>query len=229
MSPIAAQSSVPAGPVIYPDSDGEPMADNTEQFAFIQLVQANLDSIRPDFVAGDHLWYPVEGRPDVRVAPDVYVAVGRPKGPRGSYKQFEEAGVPLTVVFEWWSPNSSFPKQVEKLRFYDTHGVTEFYSWDQVRKNFAAFIRNNGTLEPVDTSEGFVSPILGVRFAVKDSELKLFRPDGRAFSTLGEMEAERDAAAAERDAAAAERDAAAARADALSAKLCALGIDPDAA
>ena len=109
---------------------------------------------------------------------------------------------------------------VEKLRFYDHYGVAEFYSWDQVRQSFAAFVRVNGTLEPVDTSEGFVSPILGVRFVVANGELKLFRPDGKAFSTLGEMEAERDAAAAE-------RDAAAARAEALAAKLRALGIDPD--
>lgn len=232
---------LPAEPVIYPDSDGEPMSDNTEQFAFIQLVHANLDAVRADFVAGDHLWYPVEGRPDVRVAPDVYVAVGRPKGYRGSYRQWEEGGAPPTVVFEWWSPDSTFPKQVEKLRFYERYGVSEFYSWDQVKRTFAAFVRSGNGLEPVDTSEGWTSPCLGIRFVVHGGTLQLFRPDGTPFRTLADMEAERDAAAAERDAAAAERDAAAAerdaaaaerdaaaaRAQALAAKLRALGIDPD--
>ncbi len=202
------------GPVIYPDSDGQPIADNTEQFAFIQLVQANLDAIRADFVAGDHLWYPVRGRPDIRVAPDVYVAEGRPKGHRGSYRQWEEGGTPPTVVFEWWSPNSSFPKETEKLRFYERHGVSEFYSSDQVRQTFAAFLRVGDTLEPVDTSEGFTSPRLGIRMLPVAGELKLFRPDGTPFRTLSEMEAERDAAVA--------------RAEALAAKLRALGLDPDA-
>lgn len=228
MSTTAALDLRPAGPVTYPDSDGEPMADNTEQFAFITLVQSNLDAIRPDFVAGDHLWYPVEGRPDIRVAPDVYVAVGRPKGPRGSYRQWEEGGVPLTVAIEWWSPDSTFPKQVEKLRFYERYGVAEFYSWDQTKQHFAAFVRRGDALEPVGAADGFTSPILGVRFEVVNGVLRIFRPDGTPFRTLAEMEAERDAAAAERDAAAAERDALAAKAEALAAKLRALGLDPDA-
>lgn len=229
--------------VEYPDSDGQPMADNTEQFEFIQVVQGNLDALRPDFVAGDHLWYPVQGRPDIRVAPDVYVAIGRPKGHRGSYRQWQEGGVPLTVVFEWWSPNSTFPKEVEKLRFYERYGVSEFYSWDQVRRIFAAFVRSPAGLDPVDVSDGWTSPLLGIRFEVRDGALWLYTPDGSLFRTFREMVAERDAAAAERDAAAAERDAAdrarvraeterdavAERAVALAARLRALGIDPDAA
>lgn len=79
----------PPRPVVYPDFDGEPMADTTEQFEFIQNFQGNLDIAIEDFVAGDHLWYPVEGHPEIRIAPDVYVALGRPKGKRGSYKQWE--------------------------------------------------------------------------------------------------------------------------------------------
>jgi hypothetical protein len=36
------------------------------------------------FVAMDLLWYPVKGKPKIRLAPDVLVALGRPKGPRRS-------------------------------------------------------------------------------------------------------------------------------------------------
>jgi Uma2 family endonuclease len=82
--------------IIYPESDGQPMADNTLQFRWITVVQGNLAALfadRPDvFVAGDLLWYPVEGRPDIRRAPDVMVAIGRPKGDRGAYLQWEEGG-----------------------------------------------------------------------------------------------------------------------------------------
>ncbi|MGL6095928.1 MAG: Uma2 family endonuclease, partial [Fimbriiglobus sp.] len=53
--------------VEYPDSDGMPMADNTLQFRWIVTLKGNLDALfadRPDVcVAGDHLVYPVEGRP----------------------------------------------------------------------------------------------------------------------------------------------------------------------
>ncbi|MEL7495831.1 MAG: hypothetical protein AAGJ95_17965, partial [Cyanobacteria bacterium J06554_11] len=73
--------------IFYPDSDGQPMASNTEQYRWILIIQQNLDVLLPEaFVAGDFFWYPVEGRPDISVAPDVMVALGRPKGKRLSYK-----------------------------------------------------------------------------------------------------------------------------------------------
>jgi len=38
------------------------------------------------FVAGNLLWYPMEGQPRVNAAPYVMVAFGRPKGDRDSYR-----------------------------------------------------------------------------------------------------------------------------------------------
>ena len=75
----------------YPDSDGQPMSDNTLQFKWIVLIKEGLETLfRHDlnvFVAGDLLWYPEERKPKIRQAPDVMVVLGRPKGERGSYKQ----------------------------------------------------------------------------------------------------------------------------------------------
>jgi len=90
--------------IVYPDSDGKPIAENTLQFEWIVTIKEGLDRAfhdRPDvFVAGDLFWYPVEGRPDICTAPDALVAIGRPKGHRGSYKQWEEDGIAPQVVFE---------------------------------------------------------------------------------------------------------------------------------
>ena len=81
--------------VVYPSGDGQPIAENTRQFAWIVTLKENIDAIRPDdFVAGDLLWYPVEGHVEIRVAPDVLVVPGRPKGHRGSYIQHREAACP---------------------------------------------------------------------------------------------------------------------------------------
>jgi Uma2 family endonuclease len=78
--------------VIYPDSDGQPMADNTKPFRWIVMIKENLELLfrdRPDvFVAGDLLWYPVAGDNTLRQAPDALVVFGRPKGDRGSYQQW---------------------------------------------------------------------------------------------------------------------------------------------
>ena len=69
-------------------------AKTTWQFNVIVLLHSGLDSLFQDaadvLVAGNHLIYPVKGQPDVRQAPDVYVAFGVTKVPRGSYRLWEE-------------------------------------------------------------------------------------------------------------------------------------------
>ncbi len=68
----------------YPDSDGMPMADNTPQFQWIVTLKEGIGVLFRDdpdvFVAGDLLYYPVERRPDIRIAPDVLVTFDAPKG-----------------------------------------------------------------------------------------------------------------------------------------------------
>ena len=73
--------------VLYPDSDGKRMADNTLQYEWIVTIKGGLDALfrnDPDvLVAGDLLWYPLRGDNGIRLAPDALVAFGRPKGYRG--------------------------------------------------------------------------------------------------------------------------------------------------
>ena len=88
--------------IIYPDSDGQPMSDNTKQFELIVTIQGGIDALYKDnenvFVAGDLLWYPVEGDNKTRQAPDTMVVFGRPKGYRGSYQQWLEDNIAPQVV-----------------------------------------------------------------------------------------------------------------------------------
>src|SRR6516164_2588240 len=88
----------------YPETDGEPMAENTEQYDWITKIKWNLERVFRDdpnvFIAGDLFWYPVEGNNRIRRAPDVLVAIGRPKAPRQCYLQWLEDGVAPQVVFE---------------------------------------------------------------------------------------------------------------------------------
>lgn len=73
--PMASPESI-----IYPESDGQPMADNTKQFRAITTIQGNLDSLYADnpfvLVVGDLFWYPVEGDNKLKRAPDVMVVFG---------------------------------------------------------------------------------------------------------------------------------------------------------
>ena len=153
--------------IIYPDSDGQPMADNTRQFDYIVMIQGGLAALfadRPDvFVAGDLLWYPVEGSNTIRAAPDTMVVFGRPPGYRGSYKPWCEDGLAPQVVFEVLSPGNTRAEMIRKRQFYERYGVEEYYEYDPDRGELRGWLRREGRLEPIARMENWVSPHLGVR------------------------------------------------------------------
>jgi Uma2 family endonuclease len=179
----------------YPECDGLPLSDNTKQLRWIVVLYGNLAALfddRPDvFVAGNLLWYPVQGKPEVRNAPDVLVVFGRPKGDRGSYQQWEEGGVPLTVVFEVLSPSNTVQEMDEKLLFYEEHGVEEYYVVDPEGNKLMAYVRSGDMLRRVRRVHGYVCPRLGILFDTSGPELRVLRPDGRPFLTFEELVAAR--------------------------------------
>jgi Uma2 family endonuclease len=218
-------------PVVYPDSDGQPMSDNTVQFRWITVIHFNLDWQYADnpevFVAGDLLWYPVEGNPKIRQAPDVMVAFGRPKGDRGSYKQWEEANVAPQVVFEILSPGNRTAEMYRKLLFYDRYGVEEYYVYDPDSNELNGCLRGESGLAVIEDINGWVSPRLQVRFELSEETLQLYNAQGEPFASYNEvrqrLEVERQRAdVAEERARLAEE-----RAERLAELLRQSGIDPD--
>ena len=216
-----------AAPVHYPDSDGLPMAENTVQYDWIVKLKENIDALIPDFVAGDLFWYPVEGDNRTRVAPDVMVAIGRPKGPRSSYLQWDEDGIAPQVVFEVQSPGNTLREMYRKLNFYDRYGVSEYYVYNPDDRALIVCLRVGDRLTEIPIESSFKSPLLGIEFRLGE-DLEVYGPSGQPFLGAQELfqqvQAERQKAEAERQKAEAERQ----RAEALAAKLRALGIDPDA-
>jgi Uma2 family endonuclease len=228
---------LPRSEIVYPDSDGKPMADNTLQFRWIVTIKEGLDRVyrhRPDvFVAGDLLWYPVEGKPKICAAPDALVAIGRPKGDRGSYKQWEEGGIAPQVVFEVLSPNNRVPEMERKLEFYDLYGVQEYYIYDPDEVEIFGRRRVGGDLKRIRAMSNWTSPILEVRFDMSGPELKLFGPDGDPFLTYQEIADKNDRLAREaleaerqRDEVARKHDIEFQRAERMAAQLRAMGIEP---
>lgn len=215
---------------LYPDDDGNPMAENTLQFKWIVLVKEGLETVFRDdpnvFVAGDLLWYAQEGDPKVCTAPDAMVVFGRPKGYRGSYKQWEEEGIPPHVVFEILSPRNRFGEMMRKFRFYDNRGVEEYYIYDPEDGSLSGWRREgSGRLEEIADMQGYVSPRLGVRFEPGDGpdNLRIYGPDGTLFNTYQEIRVEADAANQRAEAERQRADAAEQRAERLAARLRELG------
>lgn len=178
--------------IIYPDSDGQPMADNTKQFRWIVTIKENLEILFADiadvFVAGDFLWYPVEGNNKIRIAPDIMVVFGRPKGDRGSYKQWEEENIAPQVVFEILSPGNRPQEMMKKLLFYQYYGVEEYYVYDPDDIDFTGSIRVGDRLVTIEEINGWVSPRLSIRFQLTAETLEIYRPDGGKFLTPVELD-----------------------------------------
>ncbi len=182
--------------LIYPESDGQPLADNTKQARWIVVLYGNLAALFRDaeevFVATNLFWYPVEGEVQLRTAPDVLVVFGRPKGDRSSYRQWEEGGVAVTVVFEILSPGNSVSEMLNKLAFYEEHGVEEYYVYDPDSNSLYVYVLRGEMLVRVRQLETFVSPRLGIRFDLSGEEMAVYRPDGQRFLTFEEMQAARE-------------------------------------
>jgi Uma2 family endonuclease len=235
---MVSQITTPqATEIIYPDQDGQPMSDNTKQFRWIVTIKENLELLfaeNPDvFIAGDLLWYPVEGNNKIRQAPDAMVVFGRPKGDRGSYQQWVEGNISPQVVFEILSPGNRMGEMARKFQFYDDYGVEEYYIYDPDHPDLTGWIRTNGRLQVIDEVQGWISPRLGIRFELASNTLEIYRPDGDPFlsfvefANLRDQERQRaDEAQQRAETMMAALESAQQRNDALAAKLQELGIDP---
>jgi Uma2 family endonuclease len=228
--PWSMSTHSPPHAVVYPDSDGLPMSDNTLQFLWITTLVGGLEArFRKDpdvFVAGDLLWYPIEGDNKTRTAPDAMVVFGRPKGYRGSYMQWLEAGIAPQVVFEVLSPGNRPGDLARKFAFYDRFGVEEYYILNPDPTSIEGWRRDGETLRAIPELNGWVSPCCGIRFELLGGDLQILGPDGRPFQTYVEVveRAEEQQKRAEEQQKRAEEQQK--RAERLAAKLRELGVDP---
>jgi Uma2 family endonuclease len=184
--------------LLYPESDGEPMAESTEQYRWIVMVKENLEILFRDhpnvFIAADLFWYPtqVSDSPAPRQAPDVMVVFGRPKGARRSYKQWQEDNTPAQVVFEILSASNKTRDGLEamdfKLLFYQKYGVEEYYIYDPDEFTLEGWQRQGSLLVQIPQMSGWVSPRLQIRFEWQPrAELTLYGLDGRRFLSSVEL------------------------------------------
>jgi len=190
-------------PIEYPEDDGEPMADNTFQYDWIVRIEGNLDILfhsDPNvFVAGNLLWYPIEGDNKTRVAPDALVVLGRPKGRRGSYRQWDEGGIGPQVIFEVLSPGNRPGEMTRKFQFYERFGVEEYYLYDPDNNLLDGWLRDGDRLLPISSMNNWISPRLGIRFELQPDDLIIYRPNGEPFYTMLELFQQRDEARSQID------------------------------
>jgi Uma2 family endonuclease len=189
----------PGREIKYPDGDGKPMSEHDLQYKWIVVIKEGVEAQFTDepnvYVAGDHLWYPVEGNNKIRQGPDILVAIGRPRRLRGSYKQWEEGGIAPQVVFEVQSPGNRRGELKRKFEFYQQYEVEEYYLYDPFRGTLRGWLRVGQSLEEIPVMAGFVSPRLGIRFepGKGPDNLTIIGRNGERFLTYPEVIEQRDA------------------------------------
>ena len=189
----------------YPDSDGEPMAENDYQFTVMTEIIHSLrqwyrDS--PDvYVAGDMLVYYRMNDNRTRVAPDIFVVLGASgKHPRYSWLVWREGKAP-DFVMEIASPGTWRRDIVEKRDIYEAMGVREYWRFDPTGECFTPRLGGerlaDGEYRPVELppeAGGILrgrSEVLGLDIcAFPGPNLRLYHPpSGRWLRTHHEAEA----------------------------------------
>jgi Uma2 family endonuclease len=201
---VAPASNTTIEELIYPISDGKPMADGDKQWHWIVYISLGFEAVYEEntevYVTSDTFWYPVQGEPSKVQAPDTMIVLGRPKEERGAYLQWKEGNIPPQIVFEIWSPSNHQPEMAKKRQFYEEYGVEEYYEYDPERVRLRGWRRQGTKLEEIAKMGGWVSPLTGVRFELerqaKGRELKLYEPDGKPFLTYLELRQARKTAEA---------------------------------
>ena len=188
----------------YPDSDGEPMAENGYQ------LTAMLDAIstlrewfnhREDvYAGGDMLIYYHMNDNETRVAPDVFVVFGTAKHERNSWIVWREGKAP-DIVMELASGSTWRRDMREKRDIYAEMGVVEYWRFDPTRNYFYPPLVGErlgdgeySTIELNTNRDGIVrgrSELLGLDVcALPDGNMRFYDPVSRQWlRTHGESEA----------------------------------------
>ena len=188
------------GEILYPESDGKPMAETDEHleqmFYLIAALKLWFERRSRVYVAGNNLIYYRQGDPKQRVSPDVYVVKGVEKRRRRVYKVWEEKKSPC-VVIEVSSKGTRREDLVTKFRLYrDVLGVKEYYIYDPLREYLPGRMkawelkRGDYVEQPIE-GDRVMSAALGLFLVDTGRMLRLVDPrSGESLRTHEESEAE---------------------------------------
>ena len=130
-----SQTGLPHDVVLYPCSDGQPMAETDLHAACMVYVTSALrwwfeKHGREDvYVGSNNFLYYERGNPGAVVAPDVYVVVGAPAHLRDTYLLWNEPKGP-DFVLEVTSKSTRDTDEQRKREVYASLGVKEYFLYD---------------------------------------------------------------------------------------------------
>ena len=178
--------------IVYPSSDGEPMAASDLQYVplteTVSTLRVRFIDHADVYVAGDMLVYYQMNDNTVSVAPDIFAVFGATGNhPRDSWLVWREGKAP-DFVMEMASPSTWERDVGEKRDIYAAMGVTEYWRFDPTGQCFTPALVGERladgeyqtivvTEEPSGMLRGS-SAVLGLDLGVETGlELRLYDPD----------------------------------------------------
>ncbi|MCY3553503.1 MAG: Uma2 family endonuclease [Candidatus Poribacteria bacterium] len=175
------EEHIPSAPtdasIFYPEEDGEPMAvSDLHRRILMRTLQVFDEYFKQDpgaYVSGDILMYYVEGDPRKSVSPDVLVAFGLGKKPRGNYLVWVEGKVP-DFAMEFSSKNTYQNDLGHKMELYASLGIQDYFLCDieglYLPSPLMGFTLVDGVYVPISANVdgGLHSPALNLDFHIGD-------------------------------------------------------------
>ncbi|HEX5271867.1 MAG TPA: Uma2 family endonuclease, partial [Gemmataceae bacterium] len=181
---LSAAEPRPAGEIVYPERDGEPMAETGSHVMAMVLLIATLRAWfrhkRDVYVIGNIFLYYSEGDATARKSPDLMVIRGVEPGERRSFKTWEERAVPCFIM-EVTSEGTANEDLEAKRRLYQELGVREYFLFDPLgeylERPLIGYKLIGDEYEPLMPAEdgGLLSQELGLRLVPEGEGLALFR------------------------------------------------------
>ncbi|WP_434683762.1 Uma2 family endonuclease [Pseudanabaena minima] len=218
--------------IIYPSSDGEPLAETQQHasailntFGLLRLYLQNQQAV----VFADQFLYYIEGNPKARVAPDVMVVFDINKKLYDNYKIWEWKQNPAMII-EVTSAGTKDTDFNFKKMLYEQLGVTEYWLFDPYGEWITEQLRGYrlNAAEIYEPITDHCSQVLQLRLEADEYLISFYRLDnGEKLRTLEELELAIQAAEqrAEQESQRAEQESQ--RANRLAEKLRQLGVELD--
>src|SRR5262249_21281648 len=186
--------------VLYPSSDGKPMAETDFHVLAIRWLLDALEDVfkgRDDvYVAGNVNWFWERGNPRRRRSPDAMVVFGVEKGPRRSFRSWNEGGAVPAVCFEMASARTWRANLGAVRDDYEAHGVREYFVFDPTREYLeaplAGFRRRGRKFRTIraDAVRGMESRELGLSMVPEGLMLRLIHTETRELVLTREEQTE---------------------------------------
>lgn len=218
-------------PIIYPDSNGAPMAESDPARDYLiygvealTIYFSNRDDV---YVSGNLFLYYKQGVPSAVVAPDVFVVFGIDNKKRLSYKVWEENDKVPDFVLEITSLTTQENDEHDKPLKYAQMGVREYWQYDPTGDYLQPQLKGarlvEGGYQPIpgrilaDGGLSIPSAVLGLDLRLRQGQLRFYesKTDKKLLSPQETEQARQQAELEKQQAESARQQAEQARRDAI--------------